>query len=233
MVQAQDAAKEDSEKEVREATKCHLRALNADLQMEDAMDYTTLREEIKEIADIAASVPEAFRVTCFQLLLTNLLPAKHNAPEKQQKSDDPPKTHLNAQQEALPISTQLRVFMQKTEITEDELKSVLMVADGDVHFVREPGRVKITDGQMQWALLLALKNCILKNSLTVDPEDVRSVCQEKGFYDSANFAANFKKDRYAKFFKGPMERQGEAQLLTNDGQDELASLIRSLGTARQ
>jgi hypothetical protein len=123
--------------------------------------------------------------------------------------------------------------MQKTEITEDELKAILMVADGDVHFVKEPAPTKITDGQMQWAFLLALKNCILSNSLAVDPEDVRSVCQDKGFYDAANFAANFKKDRYAKFFKGPMERQGEPQLLTNDGQDELANLIRTMGGAKQ
>ena len=39
----------------------------------DAMDYGQLKDSIKEIAEIAASVPEQFRDKCFELLLTNLL----------------------------------------------------------------------------------------------------------------------------------------------------------------
>jgi len=37
------------------------------------MDYAQLKDSIKEIAEIAASVPEQFRDKCFELLLTNLL----------------------------------------------------------------------------------------------------------------------------------------------------------------
>jgi hypothetical protein len=39
----------------------------------DAMDYAQLKDSVKEIAEIAASVPEQFRDKCFELLLTNLL----------------------------------------------------------------------------------------------------------------------------------------------------------------
>ena len=86
---------------------------------------------------------------------------------------------------------------------------------------------------MQWALLLALKNCILSNDLSVDPEDVRSVCQDKGFYDTANFGTNFKRATYAKLFKGPMERQGDPQGLTPEGQTELARVIQQLAKVQE
>ncbi|GAF85556.1 unnamed protein product, partial [marine sediment metagenome] len=43
-----------------------------------------------------------------------------------------------------------------------------MVGDKDVLFIREPSPGKVVDGQIQWALLLALKNSILNNELSVD-----------------------------------------------------------------
>jgi len=191
------------------------------------MDYSKVKDEIKEIVDIAECVPDRFKEKCFELLLSNFLSSISlgTPPEKITKDIVTPSTKIQ-----IPITTQLRLFMKKTKITEDELKSILMFADGDVHFIKEPETTKVIDGQMQWAMLLALKNCILNNSLSVDPEDVRSICQEKGYYDSANFAAHFKRKKYAKLFKGPMKRQGDPQALTNEGYIELANVIRSLTT---
>lgn len=153
-------------------------------------------------------------------------------PSKAPPSNDPASDAKNVGKHppdtALPITTQLRVFMQRNQISEDEIKAILMVADGGVHFIQEPAPGNVTTGQMQWALLIALKNCILINDLSVDPEDVRSVCQDKGFYDTANFGTNFKKSKHARLFKGPMERQGDPQGLTTEGQAELAKVIRQL-----
>ena len=86
----------------------------------------------------------------------------------------------------------------------------------------------IARGQIEWALLLALKNGIEKNSISVDPEDVRSVCIAKGFYDKKNFATNFKKEGNAKYFSGPMVPQGASQQLSTDGQTELGKLLETL-----
>ena len=79
----------------------------------------------------------------------------------------------------------------------------------------------------QWALLLALTNALLKNSFIVDPEDLRSVCQDKGFYDQANFAAALK-GSMAKLFKAPLVTNGSPQQLSSEGQEQLAAVIRSL-----
>lgn len=196
------------------------------------MDYSKLKQEIKEIADISASVPDPFKQKCFEVLLNKLLERTKVDSGKKEKEDTtkPPLSSLQTPpaEGELPIPTQLRVFMQRTGIKEDNLKALLMVADNDVHFLKEPAHGKIADGQVQWAMLLALKNCVLNNNLSVDPEDVRSICQEKGFYDPANFAAIFKRPKYAKLFKGTMDPQGSSQLLSNEGQSELASLIKSL-----
>ena len=210
------------------------------------MNYEKLKEEIKQIADLASSVPEQFRGKCFELLLNNLIerqrqPAK-GAPNQEtpdaKKPDPidegkPPVATQNNTSTAIPMTTQLRLLMRKTKVSKEELDKILMYDSqegGSIHFVKEPHDIGLTAGQMEWALLLALKNALLKDSLSVDPVDVRSVCQEKGFYDIANFAAAFKRTNYSKLFKGPMTNQGEAQQLTNDGQDALGKLIKRLAS---
>jgi len=70
-----------------------------------------------------------------------------------------------------------------------------------LHCIKEPSHGQAARGQIEWALLLALKNGILNNSLKADPEEVRSMVQDKGYYDSANFSANFRKPKYANYFK--------------------------------
>ena len=186
------------------------------------MDYVRLREELKEITQIAESVPEPFKQKCFEVLLTRLLATGAPATVPAEAAPD------RASSVDLPVTTQLRVFLQRTGLAEEDLKRVVMVAENEVHFVKEPASKAISDGQIQWSLLLALKNCILNNAFSVDPEEVRSACQDKGYYDQRNFARTFKRPGNAKFFKGTMEAQGEPQQLTNEGQKELAALVHKL-----
>jgi hypothetical protein len=198
------------------------------------MDYEQLKTAVNEIAGIAASVPEQFRDKCFELLLSSLLGQDHPT-DKVDKNISTEKEAETSTDEAeppkgtkIPMTTQLRLLMKKTGVTAQELDKVLMYDDGEVHFVREPHDTAISTGQIEWSLLLALKNAILKDSITTDPEDVRSICQEKGFYDKANFATNFKSARSVKLFKAPLVPQGDAQPLSSDGQDALGRLVKRL-----
>lgn len=199
------------------------------------MRYEELKEEIKAIAEIANSVPEAFRERCFEILLQNLLSEtpKHKKTEEGKREE--PSNQPNEGQKppgggkssnGLPTPTAIRVFIQKTQTTSEELARVVMFEDNQVHFIREPQGHGIAKGQIEWALLLALKNGFESGSLEIDPESVRSVCQEKGYYDSPNFQKNFKNN--AVLFAGPMERQGAAQKLTSEGQAELAKVVKEL-----
>ena len=200
------------------------------------MNYDKLKDEIQEIAAIAGSVPEPFRQQCFQLLLTKLLESgkpPHSLKAQQEKQDEreAPSKGGGDKVGKIPMPAQLRVFMQKTTVTEEQLRAVLTVEDDEVHFLKEPTPGKIAKGQTQWALLLALKNAITSNTFSVDPEAVRSICQEKGFYDKANFAKNFKQEATAKLFKKPLEPQGDPQALSSDGLTALGQLVKTLAGA--
>ncbi len=204
----------------------------------DVMGYDQLKVNVKEIAEIAASVPEQFRDKCFELLLSSLLRREGNGATEEEKadrgkrpdtSDDAGKKAKGAQGE-IPITTQLRVLMKKTGVTKEEIEKLLLYDNGEVHFIKEPHPKGITTGQIEWALLLALKNAILNDSLSTDPEDVRSVCQEKGYYDKGNFAGVFKTERNAKLFRKALVKQGPAEPLSSDGQDALGELIKRLAS---
>lgn len=196
------------------------------------MDYEKLKVELKEIAEVAASVPEPFREKCFEILLQHLLLGSVSPPEAgASKVEDPSST---GESETLattkiPVQAQLRVFMQRTGVTLQQLERLVLVDGTDVHFVHEPAHGTVAKGQMEWALLLALKQAIQANEFSTDPEDVRSICQEKGFYDKANFAAIFKRQPYATYFKQPLQPQGSRQTLSTEGQTALAELIKALG----
>jgi hypothetical protein len=196
---------------------------------EIALDYEKLKIEIKAIAEIANGVPQAFQERCFEVLLQHLL-AGGGSPR-----DDPPPDEENngggpGGSATIPQPSQVKVFLNKTKLSMDDLAKVVMWEDQQVHFLKEPTTNKIARGQIEWSLLLGLKSGIESNSFSVDPESVRSICQEKGFYDAANFSKNFKSAKNAALFQGEMDSQGESQRLSSDGQEALAKLIKSLSS---
>jgi hypothetical protein len=210
------------------------------------MDYDKLKQEIAQIADIAATVPEAFRERCFELLLTNLLANQSGAPDPDTVDTPDPSMEggqgdgggdsggggggvSNGRSDSpIPIQSQVRVLLQRTGVTQAHLQRVLLFEDGQVHFVRDPESKSIAAGQAEWALLMALKSGIERNKLEADPEAVRSICQDRGFYDGRNFSTNFKSPKTASYFKGVLEPQGEPQGLTGEGQDALGALVKRM-----
>jgi hypothetical protein len=204
--------------------------INGSFSGEAKMDFERVKKEISVIIEIVSTLPEQYQVKCFELVLNaslrqmekTALPIHNELYEFEQgKSYD-------LAQEEIPITTELRIFMQKHNISMDMLKKVIMFADNDVHFLKEPTNMSITEGQISWALLLAIKNAILKGRMETDPEDVRSICKAKGFYNMANFAKNFKRTPYSNYFKSTLEPQGSPKELSNEGETALAQLILNL-----
>jgi len=193
------------------------------------MNYEALRNEMKEIVEISLSVPEQFQQRCFEILLNAYLAKKPDEPAVIESKDPvtpPPQNPIGMS--TIPLTTQLRLFTQRTNVTMEMLNRIVLYSDGEIHFIKEPASQSIRQGQIDWALLLALKSIILKDNLEVDPEDVRSICKEKGFYDATNFAKNFRATPYADYFKGILEPQGNPQSLSSEGQTALAELLKGL-----
>lgn len=189
------------------------------------MDYKQLKREIKEIADIAASVPESLREKCFEVMLNHLL-----AGQREEEKEEEGTGRRRGERVGIELPSHVRAFMRRNDITLEQIESIVMLEGDDLHFIKEPTTKKVAKGQSDWALLIALKNGILKDSLKADPEEVRSIVQEKGLYDAANFAANFKKKKHAGLFRSPLEPQGTPQALSRAGETELANLIKQLAS---
>lgn len=198
------------------------------------MDYSRLKIELKEIAEIAAKVPEPFREKTYTVLLEHLV-AELAPLSRKSPPDQPPGQGLDQVQPLaaetaakIKLPSSVRVWMTKTGVTAEEIASVITVEDDEVHFIREPSAKGIAQGQIEWSLLLALKQGLTGNTLSVDPEAVRSISQEKGYYSSANFSKYFRTPKNAQLFKGVLEPQGEPRSLTSEGQIALGKLIKAL-----
>ncbi len=185
--------------------------------------YERLKSELSEIVQLVESVPDRYRDRCFELLLARLLSERGDA---ESEGETPPGGQSPPHK--LVIPAKVRALLQRHSITEDQLRALVLVEDGDVHFIREPQGAKVATGQVQWSLLLALRSALLGGDLSVDPEAVRSVCIEKGLYDKANFAANFKKPTNSALFQKVPEPQGQAVKLSTDGEKKLAELVKAL-----
>lgn len=195
------------------------------------MNFDSLKKEIIEIAEISAKVPESFREKCFEVLLNHLLQSEAKA-SKEKNSPEVGVAAIDKEVKSgthtLTLPAALKAFMRRNSVSQEEIEAVVMIADGEFHFVKQPKHQQVSKGQNEWALLLALKNGIVNGSLTVDAEAVRSMVQEQGFYDKGNFAKNFKSPKYASLYKEGLEAQGAAVALSTEGEEQLAALIKSL-----
>lgn len=199
------------------------------------MKLDSIREQVQEVSRIAASVPEEFRQKCFELLMTHVL-STSGAPL-------PPLPHVLGAaipftamppaplsplgySGAPPMTALLTAFVKKIGLTQEQFGRVVGYVHGNVVFYREPEIGKPAQSQIEWALLLALRNAISQGHFIVDGEGVRLVCQEKGIYDRRNFYPNFRK--HADFFRTPPEAGGKPQPLSSKGIASLGQLVRRL-----
>ena len=179
--------------------------------------------ELDDIVKVVEGLPERYRDKAFELLLSEAL--GHTRGKKE--LDRAAKTDGTPDRSTLPtLPGKVRAFMQRFDFTEDDLKKLVLIEDGEVHFIREPAEAVKAVGQIRWALLLALKSAVLGQDFTVDPEDVRSVCIAKDMYDRGNFASTFK--RYKDLFTKLPEPQGDPVGLSGKGQTELGNVVKAL-----
>lgn len=203
------------------------------------MDFERLKKGMSEIVGIAESVPEPFKERCFETLLNALLAETGEqrppaAPRLEEAGSagatkplltPPPATPSEGG--TLPVlKGHVRAFMARTKLAEEKLAKVVSYLDHEIYFIREPKPAKVSQGQIEWALLSALKNAIDGNGFTVDGDAVREVCDEKGFLDPNNFWAIFA--RNGDLFTKPLTKDDRKQTLSNDGQTKLAELIEAL-----
>lgn len=194
--------------------------------------YKDIKARLSDIVEIAQSVPDQFQEKCFEVLLEAAIQERSRAggvvpglaPEADRKAAPPPPP-------AWRVPGRVDAFLRRHGLPEEDLRAAVLVADDEVHIVKEPSTGGNAARQLDWAVLLALRSALLGGAFESDAESVRSICEEKGCYDRGNFAGNFKREPGKTLFRDVLERRGESQKLAEPGEERLAKLIGQLAKA--
>jgi hypothetical protein len=210
-----------------------------------------LKDKVKEIAEIAASLPDNLQQPCFELLLkhylASVLPASGSA------EDVAVMEHAVAAQEGVPpaappetlqpleqvakgqadltnndLHVKARRFMEKYSVSLAELNNLFYKEGQEVMPLYEDLKTTRTaESQIRVALLLSLRSALTGGEFQVTVEAVRTECRDRKCYDAGNFAANFNNNRslfdFEKYTKNTIELR-----LSENGRRELAQLIKEL-----
>jgi hypothetical protein len=189
------------------------------------MNWEVIKSGVEQVVALCESVPERFRDRCFDLLMGALLREKGSprslSPSDEDEREEPP----NKDGGELKLNAPTRAFMKRHGVAEEQLSQVVMTDGDEVHFVRKPKISNNATGQIDWALLLALKSGLADGKFEVSAQAIRATCDSEGCYDRSNFAKTLKRNK--ELFKAEMS--GDApQGLSNAGEARLAALIKTL-----
>jgi hypothetical protein len=177
-------------------------------------------EELKEITELAESVPEQFRLKCFELLLSHHLSSQEKAPELKVKQKT---TEPGASGFVLPID--VKVFIGQHSIDEASLEKLFFIEGGNIRPIYMLKTRKKATAQIQLALLMALENALMNGEFKFSIESLRQRCKEDfKCFDSANFAANLKNNTL--LFNSLVDES--AVFLSPDGKIQLADVIEKV-----
>ena len=209
----------------------------------------SLEEEIKEIVETVALVPEAQKAICFEMLLKEALanrrasPSLPPAPTLRTTAPSPPaaspvaptdlpangaqpKVNDGADIVSADLHMKTRKFLEKGEVTLDQLNELFYKEGEGFESLSVDLKVsKMSEAQIRIALLQALQNSLGRGDFETAVEAVREECKARKTYDSTNFTANFK-NAADLFDFGAWSKDVTALRLSEAGKRELASVVK-------
>jgi hypothetical protein len=211
-----------------------------------------LKEQLKEIVELVALVPEQFKAQCFELLLKEALTdsrrpaggtsAKTNAEKNggeevgARDNDDSQDTDQSEKQGGgqgdvvkgdLHVKTQR--FLDKGGITTAKINELFYKEGAEINsLVEDYKSTKMSEIQIRVALFQAFHNGLSTGEFKTTVEAVRAECVDRKAYDANNWAAVFKR-KAALFDFSDFSRDVVDLRLSEDGRQELAALLKTLG----
>lgn len=217
----------------------------------------SLKEEVKEIVELVALVPDEQKAMCFEVLLKDALTRRHTPPKPtlppavpvstqgartpapsdaagQATSIDPPtpgvqpKVNSGSDIALSDLHVKTRKFLEKGELTLDHLNE-LFYKEGD-QFQSLSVDLKVTkmsEGTIRIALLQALQNALSTGDFETTVEAVREECKARKTYDQNNFTSHLKTS--AELFDfGAYSKEVVNLRLSEMGKTTLATLVKQL-----
>jgi hypothetical protein len=170
---------------------------------------STLKDKVKELAEIARSVPENLQVSCFEILLRDHLESLSGAGESQEPKASEKVSPAAIQADAgktfedsakgqtdvtmADIHLKARKFMEKYSVSIAEVNNLFYKDGGDITPLYEDVKTtRMAEAQIRVTLLQALRNALVDGEFTTNVEAVRGECRDRKTLDATNFAANYK-----------------------------------------
>lgn len=215
------------------------------------------KEQIKEIVEIVALVPEEFKTKCFEMLLEEAIannrpataypppapvapapkaPAKGTTPQAEEKIDETPSAPPSVQPKVgegtdiatVDIHMKVRKFLEKGDLTVANLNELFYKDNGGFEsLITDLGVTKMSEAQTHISVLQALHNALDSGEFVTTVEKVREECKMRKSYDSANFTANFKNNA-SLFDFGTWTKDVTELKLSEEGKKDLAAIIKTL-----
>ena len=177
-------------------------------------------EKLKEITTLAESVPEAFRLKCFELLLAHALAGDQPSREKKEhpKEGEMKKTP-GTTNFILPID--VNAFLNQYSLEDAILQKLFFIEGSEVRPVYTLNIHKKAKAQMSHALLMALENALSTGEFKFTIEALRQRCIDQKCYDKPNFMAVLERNK--SLYKSYDPKKDI--FLSTDGKGELADVL--------
>ena len=172
--------------------------------------FKQIKEQLKEIAEIADGCPERYQERCFSILLEYYLSSVEETPTKK------PSEVSSTADEKLPMGLSQDIAIHTFHI--EKGKCEIIVKDLKVK--------KKADKQVRLALLLGIKHQIEEKMALIPRKELHQLCKDYAALDSSNFSANMK--RHKDIFL--IEKKDWK--LTKPGENEAISVINELASEK-
>jgi len=180
-------------------------------------------EKLKEIADLAKSVPEVFQLKCFDLLLSHYLSGqvvKHDTVKI------PPEMKRESRRQPFVLPIDIKAFLNQYTLDVAVLNKLYYTEGKNIRPVYKLKVHKKATAQIQHALLMALENAFTSGEFKFNIKTLRQRCRDLKCIDSANFTAILRKN--AALFKNLSLDDEESVFLSSEGKAKLADIIEGI-----
>ncbi len=199
--------------------------------------HKDIETKLDEILSLVKKCPENLQERCFELLFNYYFSNQTNQQKKSIGLDN----ENPAQEQNSPISdttggdeiklnqihTKVRALLKNGDLTINDINNLFYQENSEFKPLYDDLKsTKMADSQIRLTLLGALKNALTDGEFKISVEDVRTLCDTHKCYDSANFAANFKKSR--ELFTEEYKKGTKNVLLSPAGKKELVKIASEI-----
>jgi hypothetical protein len=184
-----------------------------------------LKADFDGILELVQKVPDPLKETALKIILDQWFAANAAPPQPPSPQPTPP---LPAGGGAgTPMAPTFKAYMVANALSEAELEKVMhpLGPNAQLAVSEIPGAGKATK-QVNLALLLSVKQALIGGTFGCALKELRETCLHYDCYDSANFAANLKKNKT--LFK-PWQK-GDDLELSGSGMKKAAGVVKTLAS---